>query len=101
MADRRDEVEIEDESPSFFENVGAGLVSEGIAALKTARPDAWAAFKASLKCVAVGSAALDEVTDDDHVTAEEIRKVFKLVQNFGASRTLEDMVWGLLKHIST
>lgn len=86
-------------SPGFLENVGAGLASMGIVELKTANPVAWQTFKKALKCVAVGSAALDEVTDDDKVTPEEIRKVLKMTNDYGASRTLEDMVWGILKHI--
>ncbi len=96
MGDRRDGEEV---SPGFFENVGAQMLSNGITAMKTANPAAYQAFKVSLKCAAVGAGALDEVLDDDKVSPEEILKVLQMAQDYGASRTLEDMVWGILKHI--
>ena len=86
-------------SPGFFENVGASMLSNGITAMKTANPPAYQAFKVSLKCVAVGTGALNEILDDDKASPEEILKVLQLAQDYGASRTLEDMIWGILKHI--
>ena len=58
-----------------------------------------AAFKKGLKCVAMGVSALDEVTDDDKVSAEEISNVLAMAKDYGAIRTLQDMLWGLLKHV--
>lgn len=80
-------------------NAGAKLLTAGIVALRTANPVAWATFKKGLKCVAVGSAALDEITDDDQVKAEEIQKCLVKAEDYGAIRTLEDLLWGLLKHV--
>jgi hypothetical protein len=81
-------------------DAGAKLLTGGIVALRTANPAAWAAFKKGLKCVAVGSAALDEITDDDQVKAEEIQKCLTRAEDYGAFRTLEDLLWGLLKHVN-
>jgi len=80
-------------------SAGAKLLTSGIVALKTSNPIAWAAFKKGLKCVAVGAAALDEVTDNDAVEPAEIQKVLILAKDYGAIRTLEDLIWGLLKHV--
>ena len=85
-------------SHGFFSNLGAQMLSNGIIAIKTANPAAYQDFKACLVSVAVGAGALNEVLDDDKVSPAEILKVLQLVQDYGASRTLEDMIWGILKH---
>ena len=83
----------------FLENAGARVLTSGIVALKNSSPEGWKRFKIGLKCVAVGAAALDEVTDDYQVSPQEIQRVLQLAKDYGAIRTLEDMLFGLLKHI--
>ena len=83
----------------MIEDVGSKLLTAGIVSLKVANPNAWTAFKKGLKCVAMGVCALDEVTDDDKVSSEEISKVLAMAKDYGAIRTLQDMLWGLLKHV--
>jgi hypothetical protein len=83
----------------IIEDTGSKILTAGIASLKLANPNAWAAFKKSLKCVATGVCALDEITDDDKVSSEEISKVLAMAQDYGAIRTLQDILWGLLKHV--
>ena len=83
----------------IIEDTGSKILTAGIASLKLANPNAWAAFKKSLKCVATGVCALDEITDDDQVSSEEISKVLAMAKDYGAIRTLQDMLWGLLKHV--
>ena len=83
----------------MIEDAGSKLITAGIVSLKVANPTAWAAFKNGLKCVAMGVSALDEVTDDDKVSAEEISNVLAMAKDYGAIRTLQDMLWGLLKHV--
>ena len=82
-----------------IENAGALLVNNGIIVLKKTNPAAWGAFKVGLHAVAVGSTELDNVTDDDNVTAKEITACLEKATNYGAARTLLDMIWGLLKHV--
>jgi len=89
----------ENMSTGFLENAGAKLLTSGIVALKSSSPEGWKRFKVGLKCAAVGAAALDEVTDDDQVSPQEIQKVLQMAKDYGAIRTLEDMLFGLLKHI--
>lgn len=89
----------EEVKPGFLENAGSKLLSSGIVALKKTSPDGWKMFKTGLKCVKVGASALDEVTDDDNVSPGEIQKVLQMAQDYGATRTLEDLLWGLLKHV--
>jgi len=89
----------EETKSGLLDDAGAKLLTNGIVALKIANPVAWTAFKKGLKCVAVGAAALDEVTDDDQVSSQEIQKVMGMAQDYGAVRTLQDVLWGLLKHI--
>lgn len=93
------EKDAEEVKPGFFENAGGKLLTSGIVALKNTSPEGWKMFKVGLKCVAMGSAALDEVTDDDQVSPGEIQKVLQMAQDYGATRTLEDMLFGLLKHV--
>lgn len=83
----------------LLDDAGARLLTNGIVALKTANPVAWSAFKKGLKCVAVGAAALDEVTNDDQVSSQEIQKVISKAEDYGAVRTLQDLLWGLMKHV--
>jgi len=83
----------------MIEDAGSKLITAGIVSLKVANPNAWTAFKKGLKCVAMGVSALDEVTDDDKVSAEEISNVLAMAKDYGAIRTLQDMLWGLLKHV--
>lgn len=83
----------------MIDDAGSKLLTAGIASLKLANPNAWAAFKRSLKCVAMGVCALDEITDDDKVSAEEVSNVLAMAKDYGAVRTLQDMLWGLLKHV--
>jgi len=90
---------LSDTTTDMLGSAGAKLLTSGIVALKTSNPIAWAAFKKGLKCVAVGAAALDEVTDNDAVEPAEIQKVLILAKDYGAIRTLEDLIWGLLKHV--
>ncbi|RPH75834.1 hypothetical protein EHM76_00745 [bacterium] len=85
--------------PGFLENAGSKLLSSGIVSLKKTSPEGWKVFKTGLKCVKVGAAALDEVTDDDRVSPGEIQKILQTAQDYGATRTLEDMLFGLLKHV--
>lgn len=81
------------------EDTGAKILTTGIVTLKATNPDAWAAFRKSIKCIAVAIGALNEVFDDDKVSAEEIGRVMDLAKDYGATRTLQDMLWGVLKHI--
>lgn len=81
------------------DEIGANIVSTGVIALKTSNPIAWAAFRKSIKCIHVAVGALDEIFDDDKVTAEEINRAMVLAKDYGATRTLQDMLWGVLKHI--
>jgi hypothetical protein len=83
----------------IIDDAGSKLLTAGIVSLKLANPNAWAAFKRSLKCVAMGVCALDEITDDDKVSAEEVSNVLAMARDYGAVRTLQDMLWGLLKHV--
>lgn len=92
-------VDNENQGTGILEDVGAQLLSNGIVYLKTANPAGYHAFRVGLKCVAVGSAALDEVLDDDKVAPAEILRVLIMARDYGAIRTLEDLLWGLLKHV--
>lgn len=99
MTEDCSENRIENAQPGFFEDAGARLLSNGIIALKNSKPAGWANFKLGLKAVAKTATTLDEVTDDDMVTGEEVLKALQSARDYGAFRTLEDMLFGLLKHV--
>lgn len=89
----------EEYNMGILDSTASTVISTGIMTLKATNPNAWAAFKKSMKCIAVAVGALNEIFDDDTVTAEEINKVMDMAQDYGAARTLQDMLWGVLKHI--
>jgi len=82
-----------------LDDIASETVSKGIMALRATNPAGWAAFKASLKAVAVGAGSLSQAMEDDKLSADEIQGAIGMVQDYGAARTLQDAIWGIMKHI--
>jgi hypothetical protein len=83
----------------IIENAGSKLLTAGIVSLKAANPKAWAAFKVTLAAIAKATTELEKITNDDNVTEEEISNVLTMAKDYGAIRTMQDMLWGIFKHV--